>query len=47
MNLIYFLFAEKNIMPSKYYNIAEGEKEIVQAIFLKQIELYLDYVESQ
>ena len=25
-------------MPSQYYNMAEGEKEIVQAMFLKQME---------
>ncbi len=38
MNLIYYLFAEKNIMPSQYYNMSKGEKEMVQAMFLKQME---------
>lgn len=35
---MYFLFAEKNIMPSQYYNMPEGEKNVVRAFFLKLME---------
>ena len=37
-NLLYFLFTEKNVMPSQYYNMPEGEKNVVRAFFLKIME---------
>ena len=38
MNLIYYLFAEKNVMPNEYYRMPIGEKEMIKAMFLKQME---------
>lgn len=35
---MYFLFTEKNKMPSEYYNMSEGEKAIVHAFFEKTME---------
>ena len=37
-NLIYFLFSEKNVMPKQYYDMPEGEKAVIRAMFLKQME---------
>ncbi len=35
---MYFLFCEKNIMPSRYWNMGEGEKVVVRAFFEKTME---------
>lgn len=35
---MYYLFTEKNIMPSQYWNMAEGEKVVVRAFFEKIME---------
>ncbi len=38
MTLIYYLFAEKNITPMEYYNMLPGEKAIIEAMFIKEME---------
>ena len=35
---MYYLFIEKNIMPSSYYNSSHGEKVILRAFFEKHME---------
>ncbi len=39
MNLIYYLFSEKNITPMQYYNMLEGEKIMIRAMFIKNMEM--------
>ena len=39
MNLIYYLFSEKNITPMQYYNMPEGEKIMIRAMFIKNMEM--------
>ncbi len=38
MNLVFFLFSEKNIMPSQYYKMSEGEKDLIRAMFIELME---------
>ena len=45
-NLMYFLFVEKNIMPTQYYNMSEGEKEVIRAFFLHLINERKEYLEN-
>ncbi len=33
MQLLYFLFDEKNTLPGTYYNLPEGEKVVIRALF--------------
>ena len=33
MQLMFFLFNEKNITPSQYYFMTEGEKVMIRAFF--------------
>lgn len=35
---MWYLFNEKNISPSQYYNMSEGEKTIITAFVMKNIE---------
>jgi hypothetical protein len=35
---MYFLFTEKNVMPSEYNRMSEGEKIIAHAFFEKTME---------
>lgn len=43
---MYFLFVEKNIMPTQYYNMSEGEKEVIRAFFLHLINERKEYLEN-
>lgn len=36
--MMYLLFREKNIMPSQYYFLPFGEKQIVRAFFKQEID---------
>ncbi len=38
MQLMYYLFKEKNIIPSSYYNLLQGEKVIIRAFFEKDMD---------
>lgn len=38
MQLMYYLFTRKNIMPSLYYNKTPGEKVIIRAFLEKEFE---------
>ncbi len=35
---MYYLFAEKNILPGSYYNLPAGEKAVIRAFFEKDME---------
>lgn len=35
---MYWCFREHNIMPSTYWNMGEGEKRIIRAFIVKEIE---------
>lgn len=36
---MYYLFAEKNILPGSYYALPAGEKVLVRAFFEKDMDL--------
>ena len=39
MQLMFFLFNEKNITPTQYKNMSEGEKVVIRVFFEKIMEL--------
>lgn len=42
MQIMYYLLVEHNILPGSYYNLPEGEKVVIRAIFAKNMDLRMN-----